>query len=84
MQDLAILVSIILGVEILFALATVYFAAVYRFRGSFRKTAMTLTALLAVIAGWLMGQEWRLGLPATVAVMVSVLFMYLPIRSKKK
>ena len=83
MQDLAIIVTLILAAEVLASLAVVFFAAAYRFRGKFRRTAMGLTGLLAVLAGWLMGQEWRLGLPATVAVLVSILFMYLPGRSKK-
>lgn len=87
MESLALLVTLILGVEVLVSLAVVFFAAAYRFRGKFKNTAMVLTGLLAIIAGWLMGQEWRVGLPATVAVVVSILFMYLPQagkRSKKR
>jgi hypothetical protein len=84
MQDLAIIVSLMLATELLISLAVVYFAAVYRFRGKFKRTAMTLTTLLAILAGWLMGMEWRIGLPATVAVIVSILFMYVPSLRKKK
>lgn len=83
MEDLALLVTVILAAEVLASIAVVFFAAAYRFRGKFRRTAMATTGILAVVAGWLMGQEWRVGLPATVAVIVSILFMYLPGRSKK-
>ena len=83
MQDLALIVTLILSLEVLASLVVVFFAAAFRFRGKFRRTAMTLTAILAIVAGWLMGQEWRVGLPATIAVIVSILFMYLPGRSKK-
>lgn len=84
MQDLAILVTLILGVEVLLSLGVVFFAAAYRFRGKFKNTAMVTTGLLAIVAGWLMGQEWRVGLPATVAVIVSILFMYVPQIGKGK
>lgn len=83
MQDLALIVTLILAFEVLASLAVVFFAAAYRFRGKFRRTAMATTGVLAVEAGWLMGQEWRIGLPATVAVLASILFMYLPVRKKK-
>ena len=83
MQDLALLVTLILAFEVLASLVVVFFAAAYRFRGKFRRTAMATTGLLAVAAGWLMGQEWRIGLPATVAVLASILFMYVPGRTKK-
>lgn len=83
MEDLALFALVTLGLEIVVSLVVLYFSATYRFRGTFRRTAMATTGLLAVIAGWLMGANWVLGLPATVAVIVSILFMYLPGRSKK-
>lgn len=84
MEDLALIVTLILAVELLLCLVVVFFAAAYRFRGKFKVTAMVLTGLLAIIAGWLMGQEWRIGLPATIAVIVSILFMYVPHFGKDK
>lgn len=84
MQDLAIIVTLILGAEVLLSLVVVFFSAAYRFRGKFKNTAMTLTGLLAILAGWLMGQQWQIGLPATVAVIVSILFMYVPQIGKGK
>lgn len=84
MESLAILVAVILGLEVLLSLVVVFFAAAYRFRGKFKNTAMVTTGLLAIVAGWLMGQEWRVGLPATVAVIVSILFMYVPQIGKGK
>lgn len=84
MQDLAIIVSLMLLTEVLFALTVVVFAALYRFKGMFKRTTMVLTGILAIVAGWLMGLSWQLGTPATVAVIVSILFMYVPSFRKKK
>jgi hypothetical protein len=78
MQDLAIIVSLMLGGELLLALAVVVFAAIYRFKGKFRRTSMTLTVLLAILAGWLVTLSLPLASPAIVGVVASLLFMYVP------
>lgn len=78
MESLAYLVLGILATELLVSLGTVTFSVIYRLRGKFRRTSMTLTAILAIVAGWLMGQQWQIGLPATIAVVISVLLLFLP------
>ena len=83
MEDLALIVSLMLGGEILLSLVTVGFALAYRFSGGFRRTAMTMVAILAIAGGWLFGNSWQLGLPAVVALVASILFIYVPGRSKK-
>lgn len=83
MEDLALIVSLMLLGELLLCLIVVTFALIYRFTGKFRKTALTLVAVLAVVGGWLFGTSWQLGLPAVVSLVVSILFIYIPGRKKK-
>ena len=78
MESLAYLVLGILVAELLFSVAVVVFALIYRLRNKFRKTSMTLTAILAIIAGFLMGQQWQIGLPATISVLIALLLMFAP------
>jgi hypothetical protein len=80
MEDLAIIVSLMLLTDVLFSLAVVVFAVLYRFRGKFKRTNMVLTALLAVLAGWLFSISIPLAAPAIVALISSLLFMYVPHR----
>jgi hypothetical protein len=82
MEDLALIVSLMLGGEILISLIVVGFALTYRFTGKFRKTTMGLVAFLAIVAGWLFGIGWQMGLPAAVALIASILFIYIPGRRK--
>ena len=84
MQDLAIIVTLMLGGELLLALAVVVLAAIYRFRGKFKRTSMTMTVLLAMLAGWFVTLSVPLAAPAIVGLVVSLLFMYVPRISKKK
>lgn len=84
MQDLAIIVTLMLGGELLLALAVVVFAAIYRFKGKFKRTSMTMTVLLAMLAGWFVTLSVPLASPALVGLVVSLLFMYVPRISKKK
>jgi hypothetical protein len=83
MEDLALIVSLMLGGEILISLVVVGFALTYRFTGRFRRATMGLVAVLAIVAGWLFGISWQMGLPSAVALIASILFIYLPGRSKK-
>jgi ABC-type iron transport system FetAB permease component len=83
MEDLALIVSLMLGGEIIVSLVVVGFALTYRFTGKFRKTTMGLVGVLAIVAGWLFGTSWQMGLPAVVALIASILFIYIPGRSKK-
>ena len=82
MEDLALIVSLMLGGEILISLIVVGFSLTYRFTGKFRKTTMGLVGLLAILAGWLFGISWQMGLPAVVALLASILFIYIPGRRK--
>ena len=83
MQDLAIIVTLMLGGELLLALAVVVFAAIHRFKGKFKRTSMTMTVLLAMLAGWFVTLSVPLASPALVGLVVSLLFMYVPRISKK-
>jgi hypothetical protein len=83
MQDLAIIVSLMLGGEVLLALAVVVFAAIFRFKGKFRRTSMVLTVLIAILAGWFVTLSVPLASPAIVALVAALLFMYVPRFGKK-
>jgi uncharacterized membrane protein HdeD (DUF308 family) len=83
MEDLALIVSLMLIGEIIVSLVVVGFALAFRFTGKFRKTTMGLVGVLAIVAGWLFGTSWQMGLPAVVALIASILFIYIPGRSKK-
>lgn len=78
MESLAYLVLGILAFELLFAIVVVTFAIIYRLQGKFRRTTMTLTAVLAIVAGWLMGQQWTFGTPAAIGVLISVALLLIP------
>lgn len=82
MQDLAMIVTLMLVGEILVSLATVAFALIYRLTGKFRRTAMAMLAVLAIAGGWLVGLQWQIGMPAVVAMLFSIVFMYFPGRRK--
>jgi uncharacterized membrane protein HdeD (DUF308 family) len=83
MEDLALIVSLMLLTELLFSLTVVTFAVIYRFKRSFKRTTMVLVGVLTIMAGWLMGLSVPMGIPPTVALIVSILFMYIPVRQKK-
>ncbi len=84
MQDLAIIVSLMLGGELLLAIVVVVFSGVYRFKGKFRRTSMFLTVLLAILAGWFVTLSVPLASPAIVGLVASLLFMYVPRLGKKQ
>ena len=84
MEDLAIIVTLMLGGELLLALVVVVFAAIYRFKGKFRRTSMFLTVLLAILAGWFVTLSVPLASPAIVGLVASLLFMYVPHRVTNK
>lgn len=84
MQDLAIIVTLMLGGELLFSLAVVIFAIIYRFKGKFKRTNMVLTLLLAILAGWFVTLSVPLASPAIVGLIASLLFMYVPHRVTNK
>ena len=83
MQDLAYIVIGMLLTEIIFSLITVGFCLAYRFTGKFKKTAMTLVAILAIMSGWLFGGAWQMGVPGAVALIASILFLYIPVKRRK-
>jgi uncharacterized membrane protein YczE len=72
-----------LGGEVLLALAVVVFAAIFRFKGKFRRTSMVLTVLIAILAGWFVTLSVPLASPAIVALVAALLFMYVPRFGKK-
>jgi hypothetical protein len=83
MEDLAMIVLWMLIVEMVFSLITVGFSLAYRFTGKFKKTAMTLVAILAIGSGWLFGGAWQMGVPGAVALIASILFLYIPSKRRK-
>lgn len=83
MESLAALVMGMLIAELVLCLVVITAALVYRFTGRFRRTALTLIVVLAIGGGWLFGNSWQLGLPSVVALIASILFVYIPNIRKK-
>ena len=81
MESLAYLVLGILAFEVLLCASALTFSIWFRLRGKFKKTAMTLTAVLAIVAGWLIGMpDGGIGVPPTVVLVASALLLFLPKR----
>ncbi len=76
MESLAILVgSIYLG-TIAFSLTTVGFAAYFRFKNQFRKTALVLWALLLVVSLLALSLSPSLGAIPGIAGLVATVLIY--------
>jgi hypothetical protein len=80
MESLALLVALMLFAELLFGLVAVTFAALARFRGRFRRTALILIALLAVETAWALWTLPAFGFPSLVALVLSAGVFWWPKR----
>jgi hypothetical protein len=78
MESLAILVMFMFLAELLFGLLVVIFAALARFRGRFRRTALVLIVLLAIETAWALSIQFAFGVPSLVALALSAGLYWLP------
>ena len=78
MESLAILVMFMFLAELLFGLLVVVFAALARFRGRFRRTALVLIGLLAFETGWALWILPAFGVPSLVALALSAGIFWWP------
>jgi hypothetical protein len=80
MESLALVVTLMLLAELVFGLATITFAALARFRGRFRRSAIALLMLLAVETAWALTILPAFGVPSLVALGIAVVLFWWPRR----
>lgn len=80
MESLALIVSLMLLAEIIFGLATITFAALSRFRGRFRRTAIALLAALAVETVWAWWVLPAFGMPSLISLGIAAVLFWWPRR----
>ncbi len=80
MESLALVVSLMFLAEVLLGLAAIVFAALARFRGRFRRTAITLLVLLAAETAWALTILPAFGVPSLVALGIAVVLFWWPRR----
>ena len=78
MESLALVVTLMLLAQVLFALAVIVFAILARLRGRFRRTALVLIALLAVETAWALWVLPAFGTPSLIAHVISVAIYWWP------
>jgi len=71
MESLAVLVTLMLLAQVLFALAVIAFAIVARLRGRLRRTALTLVVLLAIETAWAVWVLPAFGTPSLIALILA-------------
>ena len=82
MESLALLVVNIYLVLIATSLATFVFSLINRARGKFRRTAIVLFAITAMIAIWATSILFALGFIPLISALLSGLILFLPKRNK--
>jgi len=80
MESLALLVSLMFLAELVFGLAVIVFAALARFRGRFRRTAIALLVLLAAETVWALTILPAFGVPPLIALGIAVVLFWWPRR----
>ncbi|MFM6980412.1 MAG: hypothetical protein ACKOWE_03295 [Micrococcales bacterium] len=80
MEDLAIIVSLMLLSEILFGLAVIIFAIVYRVKRKFANTTLVLLGLLALETVWAISLTPAFGYPALAALVIAVALRFIPLK----
>lgn len=80
MESLALVVSLMFLAEIALGLATITFAALARFRGRFRRTAIVLLVLLAVETVWALTILPAFGFPPLIALGIAAVLFWWPRR----
>ena len=68
--------------QVVFGLAVIVFAALARFKGRFRRTAIVLLALLAVETAWALWVLPAFGVPSLIALAIAALLFWWPRRSR--
>jgi hypothetical protein len=71
MESLALVVTLMLLAQVLFALAVIVFAILARLRGRFPRTALTLIFLLAVETAWALWVLPAFGTPSLIALVMA-------------
>jgi hypothetical protein len=82
MESLALVVTLMLLAQVVFGLAVIVFAALARFKGRFRRTAIVLLALLAVETAWALWVLPAFGVPSLIALAIAALLFWWPRRSR--
>lgn len=80
MESLALVVSIMLLAEVLLGLVVIVFAAIARFNGRFRRTALVLLVFLAVETVWALWVLPAFGMPSLIALGIAVVLRWWPPR----
>jgi hypothetical protein len=78
MESLALLVTFILLAQIVFGLAVIVFAALARFKGKFRRTAIVLLILLAAETAWALWVLPAFGVPSLIALAIAAVLFWGP------
>jgi hypothetical protein len=81
MESLALVVSFMLLGEVLLGVAAIAFAAIARFAGRFRRTAIVLLIVLAIETAWALWVLVAFGIPALVALGIAVVVFWWPRRA---
>jgi hypothetical protein len=82
MESLALVVTLMLLAQVVFGLAVIVFAALARFKGRFRRTAIVLLTLLAVETAWALWVLPAFGVPSLIALAIAALLFWWPRRSR--
>jgi hypothetical protein len=78
MESLALLVSLMLLAQVVVGLSVILFAALARFKGKFRRTAIVLLILLAAETAWALWVLPAFGVPSLIALAVSAVLFWWP------
>jgi hypothetical protein len=78
MESLALVVSLMFLAQAVFGLAVIVFAALARFKGRFRRSAIVLLALLAVETAWALSVLPAFGVPSLIALAISAVLFWWP------
>jgi hypothetical protein len=78
MESLALVVSLMFLAQVVFGLAVIVFAALARFKGKFRRTAIVLLILLAAETVWALWVLPAFGVPSLIALAISAVLFWWP------
>jgi hypothetical protein len=78
MESLALLVTFILLAQVVFGLSVILFAALARFRGRFRRTAIVLLIFLAAETAWALWVLPAFGVPSLIALAIAAVLFWWP------
>jgi hypothetical protein len=78
MESLALVVSLMFLAQVVFGLAVIVFAALARFKGKFRRTAIVLLIPLAAETAWALWVLPAFGVPSLIALAISAVLFWWP------